>query len=264
MMLNYEYVDDPAYSLSEGHPEGYKALMFVLVLSYICLIVELVCQIWRIIKVWRSRLARHKTLVLFSLYFMIAFAVVISTGAAQYYQLSGAGLLSSMGIYNLYIMSLQWLYSFSGDGKQKEATFKEVENNYAANREFAYMDNLEEDPEEPPRNKATDFRMDVDDLDDGTQNADNGFPSGDPEKKFKVGGGWNDQNHGNAENLKDIPPWDRPKENLGGTEEQGLWKKRTIDENDMKFENFDAGKNVVAGAKFEFEDDEASSDGERK
>jgi hypothetical protein len=50
---------------------------------------------------------------------MIAIIVALGTGASQYYKLSGAGLLSSMGLYNIYVWCLQYLYSFSGTGIQK-------------------------------------------------------------------------------------------------------------------------------------------------
>jgi hypothetical protein len=164
--------------------------MFLLILSYICLLIEMIIQFCRIAKVWRSRLARHKTILLFSLYFMIAIIVALGTGASQYYKLSGAGLLSSMGLYNIYVWCLQYLYSFSGTGIQKEKTLRDVDSDYQANREFAYMDNLEEDPEEMARDKKLDFRMDVDDLNDGNEPANGGALENqgmNPDKVFKVG-----------------------------------------------------------------------------
>lgn len=48
MTLNYEYVDDPAYHLSEDKPSRYKAAMFVVLVGYISLMFYFFVGIYRV------------------------------------------------------------------------------------------------------------------------------------------------------------------------------------------------------------------------
>lgn len=160
MMVNYEYINDPAYRLQEDHPEGYKAMMFLLALTYFIQFLEILFGFWAIMKVWKSRLSRHKTFQMLSLYFMIAIIVIQATGIGHYYQTEGAGILSSIAQYNLYILCQQYLYSFDGVGKEKESMIKGVNQRYQENSQYAYMEKLEDDQEED--NKTVD---NFDDLD---------------------------------------------------------------------------------------------------
>lgn len=51
---------------------------------------------------------------------MIAMCIIMATGMSQYMSLSGSGILCSIGLYNLYVIMLMYLYSYSTQGKKRE------------------------------------------------------------------------------------------------------------------------------------------------
>jgi len=95
---------------------------------------------------------------------MIAFIIINATGFGHYYQRSGAGILTSVALYNLYIFCLQYLYMFSSTGKEKESRFKEVNEAYVENAQFAYMDKLEDNDQEDNKTDEGDEALGNDDI----------------------------------------------------------------------------------------------------
>lgn len=149
MILNYVYVYDPAYDLEDERPTAFHLFQLIIGVMLIALGVYMFVHLFKICKVWRNRLARHKTFLLFSLYFMFAIIIILAPGWSHYHSKNGPGILISITLYNVYIWCLQYLYCYSGTGQHQNYKFQENERNFQKNRQYAYMDNLE-DPASPP------------------------------------------------------------------------------------------------------------------
>lgn len=111
------------------------------------------------------------------------------------------------------------------------------------------------------RDKKLDFRMDVDDLNDGNEPANGGELNNEgmnPDKIFKVRQPSNTKTGDMG--LADNPPWgawqENPKFSHVSNAELGLGKQDTQDERGK----FELARPTAGGGKFEFEDDQMSSD----
>ena len=102
----------------------------------------------------------------------------------DYYQkYSGMGIMANLAIINSYLWGLQYLYSYSSEGKVKQNVKKNIERKFDENEQkFQYLDDLPEAIDDVI--EENDFKMDIDDvkinpiyLSDGPIN---------PDKKHKV------------------------------------------------------------------------------
>lgn len=142
---NWLYIKDPAWDLENSYPATYRISIWILIISYILLLMYFAVQVYAITKCWRDRLARHKTFLVFSLYFIIAICVLSATGYANYNSKKGPGILMGIFLYNFYVWVLQWFYSFSDIGKSQNTQYEKNDNDYVEqNEQFGYMDNLED------------------------------------------------------------------------------------------------------------------------
>lgn len=140
--LNFEYAKDPAFQLKDGFPKFYKVVHYLVTILFAILILIAIWQVVQLIKVWKSRLGRHKVMFLFSASFMIAFCLIWRFSQNHYHNYSGFGLMANLAVMNTYIWGIQFLYAYSAEGKFKQDVRKTIQKNFEENNEeFKYIDN---------------------------------------------------------------------------------------------------------------------------
>ena len=76
LIINSKYADNPGYDVKEDLPTSYKISKLLLNAILIGLGIWFIYKTYKICVCWRSRLARHKTFLSFTLYFVLTLYVL--------------------------------------------------------------------------------------------------------------------------------------------------------------------------------------------
>lgn len=105
------YIQDPAFTFSSDYPIAYKVCYGITVALVSIFLGYLIVYGALVIRVWRTRIQRHKTIFAFSLGFILASVMMLYASVYNFESYNGSSVLIGVSVINLYVYLLVYFYT---------------------------------------------------------------------------------------------------------------------------------------------------------
>jgi hypothetical protein len=144
-LLSYNYLQDPGFDFDDEHNTTFMAFKFILIVLLIIGLGWLLNSTVYICRNFQTRMWRHKMFFTFSLYFIICYFIMVFTGSMSVYNLDGSRVLLLIGILNIYIWFLQYLYAPNAQGIKEYQSNQTLEHRREAVANYDVLDESDQD-----------------------------------------------------------------------------------------------------------------------